>query len=156
MGLVEGIFLEGNFDLWGLVWGLCWEKVILQTMSSRKFLNCLQDAWTKLIENRQERSRRYLIDLFSDRASSSDINEALLTNVKDMKALQAFSTSILANEHHMNQYVTRLKTDFSFLSSKQRLLTLYHELAHGNSLDIYVMKTQGSIQDMRAIYNEMT
>ena len=98
--------------------------------SATPFIFCLKKELTEYATtlNTKKRRGRSIVDIFSDRASNTEINNALQTTYQDMQKLQAFSSNILANEKKMSSYVNGLKRDFSYFSTQQRILTLYHEM----------------------------
>ena len=76
------------------------------TKSATTFLLCLKQELINYAKTKKgERRSISIVDIFSDRASNTDINNALETTYHDMQKLQAFSSNILANEKKMSAYV---------------------------------------------------
>ena len=126
------------------------------TKSATPFLLCLKQELIDYARDKKSgRRRRSLVDIFSERASNTDINNALETTYQDMQKLQAFSSSLLANEKKMSAYVNSLKRDFSHFSSQQRILTLYHEMVSKRFIPDMIHQVQLDILTMDEIYSEL-
>ena len=120
------------------------------------YIYCLKDELTKYASTLDtSRKKRSILDLFSDRASNSQINSALGVTYKDMENLHKFSTHLLANEKTILGYVDKLKNDFTYFSTQQRILTLYNEMISTRLLQDKVYQVQLDILQLQNIYTEL-
>ena len=93
--------------------------------------------------------------MFTDRASTSEINLALATTYEDMQRLHKFSSHLLTNEKTIMEYVSKLTNDFTYFSNEQRLLTLYIEMSSSNLIQDKIIQTQLDTLQLSNIYNEL-
>ena len=120
------------------------------------YIYCLKDELTKYASTMDtSRKKRSILDLFSDRASNSQINSALGVTYKDMENLHKFSTHLLANEKTILGYVDKLKNDFTYFSTQQRILTLYNEMISTRLLQDKVYQVQLDILQLQNIDTEL-